>query len=85
MRWAVLIGAALLVSGCDSKNLKLCEDEIKSNLKAPSTYKRISVNNMESLISIEYDADNSFGVPLRKKGMCRIDEGGEVSWLEYTS
>jgi hypothetical protein len=56
-----------------------CERSIKAGLKAPSTYKRISADGVtmddtkppEYWVRIEYDADNSFGVPLRDTEICK--------------
>ena len=74
MRWMVLT-AALAVGGCD-RAVQLCDDEIKAQLKAPSTYKRISADKSQTyggtIVTVEYEAQNSFGVPLREKHSCSI-------------
>ncbi|MEY5007035.1 MAG: hypothetical protein RL764_351 [Pseudomonadota bacterium] len=100
---------------------KICEDHIISELKAPSTYKRILVDSqfwkrpsVEAMISsgktwgeesgqpisnpkeaplsdpstalditISYDAQNSFGVPLRGERHCSF-RGGKDYQLSWT-
>ena len=77
---------AIPASACSDKHLAACENAIRSTLKAPSSYKRISAEDVGTrtnrLIRIEYDASNSFGVPLRTKGDCigsgPIDVGGAI-------
>ncbi|WP_156313493.1 hypothetical protein [Erythrobacter sp. SG61-1L] len=83
MRWGILVFAFLL-SGCD-RAVTACEDEIKNGLKAPSTYERIKSSsyrfdddeNPHVSVTIEYDAKNSFGTPLRSTAFCEvpIEEG----------
>jgi hypothetical protein len=63
--------------------LSQCEAAIAKSLKAPSTYKRISADGSGGSYEIEYDAANSFGVPLRGRGHC-FTTGGHASWYETT-
>lgn len=121
-RTAAILVLPLLLSGCDlfgDKLLSACEEELKSRLKAPSTYTLIrkdeftapveisdyrkmlaegqdkdspnallaDVRTAESkratgepgptrhTLFIEYDADNSFGVPLRGVTECEYISG----------
>jgi hypothetical protein len=69
----------------NTDNLEKCETVIQARLKAPSTYKRISEDMCEGpTCLIEYDAMNSFGVPLRSKGYCSIDQRtGAADWMEF--
>ena len=82
-----LIGLTVLLTGCSNPALKACDTAIKKTLRAPSTYKRVSSTGYSvdavTTISIEYDADNSFGVPLRGKGLCTVRQG-QGEWLELT-
>ncbi len=67
------------------RSLRLCDDAIQAQLKAPSTYSRVSHNDFggSTMIKIIYDAENSFGVPLRSEGYCNLDdERTAASWRE---
>lgn len=59
-----------------------CDKAIMETLKAPSTYRRVESSGTAGFYSIEYDAENSFGVPLRNKGYCSIDSSGAATWRE---
>ena len=61
--------------------LGACEDAIKETLKAPATYQRVEVEGSSGDYTITYDAENSFGVPLRGTGSC-IVSGGQAQWFE---
>ena len=61
----------------------VCERAIKDDLKAPSTYRRISAEGSGNFYIIVYDAANSFGIPIRGKGSCYIDPTGYARWGEY--
>lgn len=67
-------------------DLRRCDAAIQAQLKAPSTYKRISPTWWDAnyVSKIEYDAENSFGVPLRAHGIC-ITGKSSASWIEVTS
>ena len=83
----IITGSVLALAACGRTgptNVSLCEDAIKSTLKAPSTYRRVSVDNMGGPrhLTFEYDAQNSFGVPLRGYGYCDIDGSMKAHWLE---
>lgn len=77
----ILLGL-LAITGCDSvmrPEVIECESTIKANLRSPSTYKRIKADTLlmdaqkpaEVWVSIEYDADNAFGTPIRGTEICK--------------
>lgn len=63
-----------------------CDDAIKATLKAPSTYKRVDYSLFSEgypvNYTISYDAQNSYGVPLRDSGRCTLHQDGTVDWAE---
>jgi hypothetical protein len=88
-----IVGALALASGCDDTPKRkegatlACEAYVKDGLKAPSTYSRVSASsNIESKelgsVSIEYDAENSYGVPLRGRQSCAFKLDEEGKWPE---
>jgi hypothetical protein len=69
--------------------LRLCDDAIREQLKAPSTYDRIEYLELgdddDRSYWITYDAQNAFGVPLRSKGSCRLNtDRTAASWSQLT-
>lgn len=68
-------------------DLALCDDAIKTTLKAPATYVRVEApSDRRSSYRIVYDAQNSFGAPLRSNGFCTIDsDGTSATWVELTN
>lgn len=63
-------------------DVRKCDAKITERLKAPSTYERVSFDHLYGQeYRIEYDAQNSFGVPLRGKGYCTVN-GASAEWLE---
>jgi hypothetical protein len=44
----LMAGVCLLLGACDSAAVKGCEEFVQSRLQAPSSYKRIQVNEMNS-------------------------------------
>jgi hypothetical protein len=68
----------VLLAGCSGKtsDLAKCDDALKVQLKAPSTYRRISVAEEyqaeKPRYTITYDAENTFGAPLRSQGLCYL-------------
>lgn len=54
MRAAIIAGVVpvLLLAGCGRADIAACEDFVKEGLKAPSTYKRISVNTYDEPVSL---------------------------------
>lgn len=86
--WAVLAAVAFFTSpvlmwmglrALENSRLEPCEDAIMAELIAPTTYERIDVSSMGDRYHITYDAQNAFGVPIRKSGYCVI-EGGSATW-----
>lgn len=70
--------------------LRRCDNAIMAQLKAPATYNRISSTGTmvdgRGLYEITYDAENSFGVPLRSHGWCSVDwPHDKVTWDEIGS
>ncbi len=49
-----------------------CDLAIQATLKAPSTYERIVVSGGAPTFYVTYEAQNSFGVPLRSSGVCEV-------------
>jgi hypothetical protein len=90
--WWIIVGSALLFLGvgvgvwyASGSKLRTCEEAIAKTLKAPSTYRRVNADGAMGSYNIEYDAENSFGVPLRGKGLCTVDDSGAATWLELTN
>jgi hypothetical protein len=82
---AVIAVAFVVWTLLPSPNARLCDEAIKETLKAPSTYRRITFSHVvERSYNVQYDASNSFGVPLRGHGSCEIDEARtSAKWVEY--
>lgn len=78
---AILIGPFVYFNAEYLNDKSMCDIAIKSTLKAPSTYKSISYKNIAGYYDVEYDAENSFGVPIRGRGLCTI-ENGVAKWIE---
>jgi hypothetical protein len=66
----------------EDEGLIACEEAIKATLKAPATYERISATRGPDYF-ITYDAQNSFGVPLRSSGSCDASVPSAVRWTEF--
>lgn len=82
----VSAGYAIHYFSPEQASLRACEVEIKSQLKAPATYKRVEAQAFTSMVSVTYDAANSFGVPIRSSGFCSVDKAaGKVEWVEMPS
>ena len=90
----LLIPILIGLSGCNpaqSQAVQACETFIKERLRSPSTYKRISVDDLgpafESdgrrikMLTVEYDAANAYGTPIRGSQQCvfEVDEKGRFS------
>ena len=71
------------VAGCTPPYRAKCDDAIKAKLRSPATYQRVSLEGGASdyAISIEYDAANAYGTPIRGKGTCYL-ENGRARWVE---
>lgn len=73
-------------SSLESAEVQQCERFITAKLRSPSTYKRIDkqvthinpnnpsdLNNLtEVWVSIEYDAANAYGTPIRDRYTCKF-------------
>lgn len=82
---AAIFGGIIYAGGQPLRNdLRLCDEAIMATLKAPATYRRIEAPTFRrTSYRIVYDAENSFGVPLRSTGYCSIHEnGGRADWIE---
>lgn len=82
----VVVLMLFALAGCEDATLSACDEAVKAQLKAPSTYKRLSADGFASdaktaMWTITYDANNAFNVPLRGKGQCLISKG-QTSWFE---
>ena len=75
-------GWAMLLAGCDALQdpaVKDCEASIVAGLRAPSTYKRITASSsamtdlapQQLWVSVEYDAANAYGTPIRDRRTCK--------------
>lgn len=82
---AVIFGGIFYAAGQPLRNdLRLCDEAIMKTLKAPTTYKRVPTSETKgSIYRLQYDAENSFGVPLRGEGYCSVAEGADrADWSE---
>ena len=85
MRGWILTGAVLL-GGCGKMaDLAECDEAIKAQLVTPSTYDRVEAiaepggNIMKYIVS--FDAENSFGAPLRGQALCYIKDGTASAYI----
>ncbi|HEX8573999.1 MAG TPA: hypothetical protein VF759_14740, partial [Allosphingosinicella sp.] len=73
----------IILCGCNpvqSQAVQACEVFIKERLRSPSTYKRISGDALGpafendgrrvKMVTIEYDAANAYGTPIRGSQQC---------------
>lgn len=75
---AVAVGALAWMNYSSGlpRDLRTCDEIIKTRLMAPSTYRRIdsgSFYSEQGVYLITYEAVNAFGVPLRSKGLCGLN------------
>lgn len=82
----VLAGSILLLAGCNpSPEISACETFIKEKIATPATFKVVNASSLPStgkgirglkpsdeirLVTIEYDAENIYGAPIRKVDAC---------------
>jgi hypothetical protein len=73
-------------SSMEPTGVRECEESIKGKLRSPSTYKRIKFDvtpidpanpsNIEKptevWVTVEYDAANAYGTPMRSTHMCKF-------------
>lgn len=60
-------------------DLRRCDEIIREDLKAPATYRRVKGSDFHSEAGsyfLTYEAENSFGVPLRSRAICNINRHG---------
>lgn len=95
---------ALLLAGCEGREIAACEDYVKYGLRSPSTYGRVNVTTRDEpvtgpriaelggreprggqslalrTVTIEYDAQNAFGTPIRSAAQCGfVLRDGEIA------
>jgi hypothetical protein len=79
---ALALATALTLSACgrvEPSEIAECEKYIQNKLRSPSTYKRIAADStpmkdrkpQEQWVSIEYDAANAYGTPIRDTQICK--------------
>lgn len=65
----------MLLTGCNEA-VTACENVIKRDLRSPSTYERVSADHYRLqnsiTVSIEYDAANAYGTPVRETTSCTV-------------
>jgi hypothetical protein len=94
MRLASLV-IPLMLCSCDSAQsqaVQACEVFIKERLRSPSTYKRISGDSLgpafESdgrrvkMVTLEYDAANAYGTPIRGIQQCVFEVNANGTFKE---
>lgn len=83
-QWAAWIIVPCLAAGIFwyfspmQRAARMCDEAVQSELKAPSTYRRISIDS-DTLgdppsLRLTYEAANSFGVPIRSDGYCILSK-----------
>lgn len=80
MKTVWLVPALLLVTSCDSSQIRQCEAQLKNKLKSPASYKRVRVDQTSigpeihkppyDEVTITYDAANAFNALLRDNETC---------------
>lgn len=95
LRWLVggvaalaLVGAAIYWFSPAQRALRTCEFFLKAQLKAPSTYTRTTFSDFTQSdppgLSIEYEAENAFGVPIRGSGSCTLNADLDAAvWYDF--
>lgn len=85
MRAALLFLVLAAAVGCerpDQDAIAACETFVKEQLRSPSLYKRIKADAFladgkeEGWVSVEYDAANVYGTPIRERQTCRFPAPG---------
>lgn len=87
----LLVTAALLalfVAYPRYRALAICDEAIQAELKAPATYVRVKPSFWEADVGVgsipmSYDAQNSFGVPVRSSGRCLLSyDRSSATWWD---
>ncbi len=81
-RFAAMALPVIVLAGCsqDPPEIRACEAYVKAFIDAPATYKRASASSFESVkdgqpiqsVTLNYDAANTFGVPVREMEFCKF-------------
>lgn len=68
----------LLLAGCGAEGepptIARCEQALKAELKAPSSYQRVSARDEAGWVTIVFDSVNALNAPIRDEGSCRNAE-----------
>ena len=63
------------------KAILACEEWVKAGLRSPSTYRRAHARETNlgerSMVSLDYDAENGFGSPVRDSTVCVFKTRGD--------
>ena len=74
--WPVFL--MMFCTACSDPVLQACDAQIRSQLVAPSTYKRLSGSHSKVFGGhsgfVTYEAMNAAGVPIRDTAMCTIHD-----------
>ncbi len=68
--------------------LAICDEAVQAELKAPATYVRVKPSYWDAdvgagSIPMTYDAQNSFGVPVRGSGRCSLSyDRNSATWWD---
>ena len=84
MRSAIVMAAIVFSSAqafASDPAILVCEAALKSTLKAPKTYERVSADLTGRSVYLTYDAVNSFNAPLRGKHKCDFNLMGDIFLL----
>jgi len=91
LSWATVFAAGAIRAACDGPGdaaIKACEVFVKERLRSPSTYQRIEASSFIEVggehgwASIQYDAANAYGTPIRNQQTCRFATPGG-RWPSY--
>jgi hypothetical protein len=84
--WLSAVAICFSATGCtdfvDDPAVKVCEAIAKSSLVAPTTYQRVSYSMDENIVSIVFDANNSFNTPMRNTLDCVFEKMGSSFVLQ---
>ena len=96
MRLCLVVLICLGLAACDTperRAIEQCESHIKGKLRSPSTYKRIEASGIgvpfqkpeKYSVSVEYDAANVYGTPIRDRQLCvfALKDGKPDTSLRY--
>lgn len=72
---AIILGSSPALAGEDPAIL-VCEAALRSALKSPKSYERVSADILSNSVFLIYDAVNSFNAPIRGKHVCEFKRHG---------